>query len=830
MSATAIHASAVLRRRAIADDLGLDAHHDAYWAAAPRLYDFSKHHLFNHHHHHHDDHDDKLDLKPEHDDLDPKPEHDQDLPKPEQKRDLAKKEHQRDPAPRPDPLPPAPSPRAPSPAPPPRKPTSAHLCLLALQGTGLGWGVRKRVRYVTRHRAARHDDRRARLSPAVVAENPHDRRPAPATAVHESADADEGSSSNVKTKDLLGLLGETRRRVRKPAPAPKLEVFEDADAGPEAESDRKVAARADKAKRKRKDVRRRGRGVAKRAKKAAPPVPEVERKVVKAEKKRCPPEEEEEERKVVKKEKKTNLPEQKKDERTAVKAERKRGPPEEERTAVVLVAVKRERKSKAPLRGRAVTVTEEPETKPPRAGVKAEEAAAAAAALAAAPRGMVDRWTATRYAAAEASLLGVLRRFGARPGKTVPRGELRQAARKHVGDTGLLDHLLKHTADKVPRGSAERIRRRHTADGTMEYWLEPAELAALRREVGVDPYWVPPPGWKRGDPVSADGYALKAKKQVEELTKELAGVKRHMQQLVKAHQGTMNNEVKPEAPKACISHDPYQDKYECVLKANGNLEKQVLSLEEKYAGATRSNGKLEQEVLFLKEKYEAVLEKNSRLEQQVAALSTSFLSLKEGMQFLNDGEQQQQQQQLRIMGAEPRLLLCARECRQADRQEPSNGAGDQLADGGRRREWPHEAQPSSPRTPTAARVASVDDDGCAMDGGLELPPTPPSASSTNAASSAKLLLLPAPDSPVQPPPQPPATSSSSARVDVGLQEPAESRSGGLDLQLRHTAQDATASLPFPCGAAAGLPEGGKTATAGGRGRVGTELALATPSY
>uniref|UniRef100_A0A8R7Q845 Uncharacterized protein n=2 Tax=Triticum urartu TaxID=4572 RepID=A0A8R7Q845_TRIUA len=149
----------------------------------------------------------------------------------------------------------------------------------------------------------------------------------------------------------------------------------------------------------------------------------------------------------------------------------------------------------------------------------------------------------------------------------------------------------------------------------MEYWLEPAELAALRREVGVDPYWVPPPGWKRGDPVSADGYALKAKRQVEELTKELAGVKRHMQQLVKAHQGTMNNEVKPEAVKACISHEPYQDKYECVLKANGNLEKQVQSLEEKYVSAARANGKLEEEVLFLKERYEAVLEKNTRLEQ-----------------------------------------------------------------------------------------------------------------------------------------------------------------------------------------------------------------------
>ncbi|XP_044442621.1 protein AMEIOTIC 1 homolog [Triticum aestivum] len=72
---------------------------------------------------------------------------------------------------------------------------------------------------------------------------------------------------------------------------------------------------------------------------------------------------------------------------------------------------------------------------------------------------------------------------------------------------------------------AERICRCHNADGAMEYWLEPDELAALRREIRVDPYWVPP-GWKRGDPVSADGYALKAKMRVEELSKELAGLKR----------------------------------------------------------------------------------------------------------------------------------------------------------------------------------------------------------------------------------------------------------------------------------------------------------------
>uniref|UniRef100_A0A453KSM5 Uncharacterized protein n=1 Tax=Aegilops tauschii subsp. strangulata TaxID=200361 RepID=A0A453KSM5_AEGTS len=86
-----------------------------------------------------------------------------------------------------------------------------------------------------------------------------------------------------------------------------------------------------------------------------------------------------------------------------------------------------------------------------------------------------------------------------------------------------LDHILKHASGATEE--AERIRHCHNTDGSMEYWLEPDELAALRREVGADPYWVPP-GWKRGDPVSADCYALNAKMQVEEHSKELAGVKR----------------------------------------------------------------------------------------------------------------------------------------------------------------------------------------------------------------------------------------------------------------------------------------------------------------
>jgi hypothetical protein len=143
------------------------------------------------------------------------------------------------------------------------------------------------------------------------------------------------------------------------------------------------------------------------------------------------------------------------------------------------------------------------------------------------PRRGKDRWSAERYAAAEKSLLNIMLSRGARFGEPVMRSVLRGEARKQIGDTGLLDHLLKHMAGRVPDGCTQRFRRRHNADGAMEYWLEPAELADIREEAGVsDPYWVPPPGWKPGDDVSSVGGDLLVKRQLEELAEEVNGVKR----------------------------------------------------------------------------------------------------------------------------------------------------------------------------------------------------------------------------------------------------------------------------------------------------------------
>ena len=93
--------------------------------------------------------------------------------------------------------------------------------------------------------------------------------------------------------------------------------------------------------------------------------------------------------------------------------------------------------------------------------------------------------------------MDVLKEKGASFDAPVSRAELRASARGKIGDTGLLDHLLKHIDGNVTPGGADRFRRCHDTEGTMQYWLESADLLKIKRESGVpDPNWVPPPWWK----------------------------------------------------------------------------------------------------------------------------------------------------------------------------------------------------------------------------------------------------------------------------------------------------------------------------------------------
>lgn len=120
--------------------------------------------------------------------------------------------------------------------------------------------------------------------------------------------------------------------------------------------------------------------------------------------------------------------------------------------------------------------------------------------------------------------MDIMRAKGAVLGNPILRPDLRAEARKHIGDTGLLDHLLKHMAGKVDPERNERFRRRHNPDGAMEYWLERADLIELRKQAGVqDPFWAPPPGWQPEDGAFLDAASAKELKQLKE---EMANLKR----------------------------------------------------------------------------------------------------------------------------------------------------------------------------------------------------------------------------------------------------------------------------------------------------------------
>ncbi|KAJ4956775.1 hypothetical protein NE237_013558 [Protea cynaroides] len=226
-----------------------------------------------------------------------------------------------------------------------------------------------------------------------------------------------------------------------------------------------------------------------------------------------------------------------------------------------------------------------------------------------------DRWSADRYNLAEHKLLEIMKERGAVFGHPMLRPALRQEARKHIGDTGLLDHLLKHMAGKVAPGGIERFRRRHNPEGAMEYWLESAELVNVRKEAGVnDPYWFPPPGWMPGDnpsqhPVCSSELNL--------LKEEMAVLKREVQELLSKKQlnkaeattdDAIVNEEETNATSRSLVDNPQfantthrQEIYEKLVCRKAELEKQLVEfsnllneMQEEFGGKL-SSGSMDEE-------------------------------------------------------------------------------------------------------------------------------------------------------------------------------------------------------------------------------------------
>ncbi|KAF5197468.1 Ameiotic-like protein [Thalictrum thalictroides] len=205
-----------------------------------------------------------------------------------------------------------------------------------------------------------------------------------------------------------------------------------------------------------------------------------------------------------------------------------------------------------------------------------------------------DRWSRDRYKNAEVKMLEIMKEKGAVVGRPMLRPTLRLEARKHIGDTGLLDHLLKHMAGKIAPNGEDRFRRRHNADGAMEYWLENADLVNVRKEAGVnDPFWIPPPGWKPGDSLLAQD-SNTCVVELKLLKEEMASIKKNVEEILlsKKDQDNGDKAIVPFTKSSSENSNLESDNklisslegYESLMKRKTELEQELLQISQSLKG------------------------------------------------------------------------------------------------------------------------------------------------------------------------------------------------------------------------------------------------------
>ncbi|KAG2280861.1 hypothetical protein Bca52824_052081 [Brassica carinata] len=236
-------------------------------------------------------------------------------------------------------------------------------------------------------------------------------------------------------------------------------------------------------------------------------------------------------------------------------------------------------------------------------------------------KNFIDRWSVERYKLAEKNMLKVMKEKNAVAGNSMLRAELRSEARKLIGDTGLLDHLLKHMAGKVAPGGQDRFRRKHNADGAMEYWLESSDLVNLRKEAGVeDPYWTPPLGWKLGDSPTQDPVCAG---DIRDIREGLASLKsREMEKL------TSKKEEEELAimttPKSCVtSQNVHHDSMMTPAKVKNS--KTFLPCDNCLLNISAASS---QEI------YADLLKKKSKIEDQLVIIADTLRKMEEDMGWL----------------------------------------------------------------------------------------------------------------------------------------------------------------------------------------------------
>ncbi|OIV98137.1 hypothetical protein TanjilG_26002 [Lupinus angustifolius] len=179
-----------------------------------------------------------------------------------------------------------------------------------------------------------------------------------------------------------------------------------------------------------------------------------------------------------------------------------------------------------------------------------------------------DRWSAERYNLAEQSMWEVLKAEGATFDNPITRPALRMAARKRIGDTGLLDHLLKHIDGKVAPGGIDRFRRWFNTNGIMEYWLENADLDKVRQEAGVqNPYWIPPSTFRASNVPSQD---TDSSAELKLLKIEMAQMKKDMQELIAKKQEKNKISLMEETHKEFVKWRSLTDR--CLTEIMASLK------------------------------------------------------------------------------------------------------------------------------------------------------------------------------------------------------------------------------------------------------------------
>ncbi|KAK9291922.1 hypothetical protein L1049_019874 [Liquidambar formosana] len=227
------------------------------------------------------------------------------------------------------------------------------------------------------------------------------------------------------------------------------------------------------------------------------------------------------------------------------------------------------------------------------------------------------RWSSQRYKHAEQSLLEIMKAKGAVFGNPILRPALRLAARNHIGDTGLLDHLLKHMDGQVAPGGTERFRRWYNTNGVMEYWLESADLVNIRHEARVeDPFWIPPPEWKPGGSPSQDPIFSRELKLLKE---EMAKMKRDLQGFVSKRQEEDHANVTPNFS---------------VTKQKLNLESSLLPLQEVHKELVKWKAKTQKQLMEIssslngiQDTYKGLEKWKAKIEQQLLETSNSLSSM-----------------------------------------------------------------------------------------------------------------------------------------------------------------------------------------------------------